>query len=267
MDPAAPLKRLMPVRLAIVTMSKNPMALETWLRYHHESLGVNEFHLRFEGCSDADHELLRSSPWNELVHATFDCESGHSRHLLTQMDRQSQHVRNSIAAMQLSGTATHVLHIDDDELLHCPAGIDALHGAITSSAPDISDIHMTNIEACLPSPYCADPFRAATVFQHGPAHFNSYRNGKSIGVLADAFLTMRGPHHFGSTATSGAGGTWALASDLGVILHFESATFEQWLSKWTELSVRHTDGVHAEPQILGPSPAAGILGFAAFHPL
>ena len=67
----SPLKRLIPVQLAIVTMSNNPMALEIWLRYHHESLGVNEFHLRLEGCSAADHELLRSSPWNNLVHATF----------------------------------------------------------------------------------------------------------------------------------------------------------------------------------------------------
>ena len=218
-------------------MTKHPCALETWLCYHRARCGIVAFYLRVEGCSDADCALLATEPWSECVHATFAVDSGATRHLVSQMDRQASHVQGAIEAAQRAG-ATHLLHIDDDELLHLPSGVASLHAALHGSA-DAADLHVFNLEALLPSPFCADPFRAARLFQHEPARFCSYRNGKSIGNLAVPTLCARAAHRFGAASDDGAHGSEQLPAHVAAVLHFESATFERWLDKWLELSARH----------------------------
>ena len=86
----------------------------------------------------------------------------------------------------------------------------------------------------MPSPHCANPFEGAVAFRHHPTKYASYTNGKSIGRLDAAGIRAHGPHHF--RCAGGAGGSAAevthqIPPHVGVILHYETATFERWLAK------------------------------------
>ena len=118
-------------------------------------------------------------------------------------ERQQQHVYRSTKAARLDGI-THLLHIDDDELLVCPRGSDALRRIALEAGPEKADLHCLNIEALVPiesDVSCANPFREARAFRYQSKDFCSYGTdesctGKSIGVLSHEGLSMDGPHHF-----------------------------------------------------------------------
>jgi hypothetical protein len=226
------------VSVAVVSMVKSPANFETWLSHHHQTLGVQRFYIRVED-TPALEPLLSSPPWNTLVEATFS--SANERDYFEQMDRQSAHIARAIPAARAAGF-THLLHIDDDELIHCAAGAPALMRELASADPSRPDLHLHNVEALLPSPNCANPFTQARAFRHHPTKYCSYTNGKSFGRLSAAGLRSHGPHHFRSAG--GAGGaqanvTHTIPAGVAVVLHFESATYAKWRTKYIDLARRH----------------------------
>ena len=64
--------------------------------------------------------LFSTPPWDRLVLATFD--NGTKRDYFAQMDRQSAHIADTLPRARAIGL-THLLHIDDDELLYCSQGV------------------------------------------------------------------------------------------------------------------------------------------------
>lgn len=172
--------------------------------------------------------LFSTPPWDVLVVPTFD--DGTQRDYFKQMDRQSTHVARSIPAARAAGI-THLLHVDDDELLYCPHGAARLHAEIAAAAPDRPDLHLCNVEALLPSSSCRSPFLEATVFRHLPTRYVSYTNGKSIGRLDAPSLRAHGPHHFRTDLAAGGKDsvvTHMISPPVGVVLHYESATYAKW---------------------------------------
>ena len=140
------------------------------------------------------------------------------------MDRQSGHIASVIPRARAAGL-THLLHIDDDELVYCPSGPRALLAELASAPAGKPDVHLCNVEALLDSTDCSSPFLEARAFRHFPTRYCSYTNGKSFGKLSDAGLQAHGPHHFRCAA--GAGGalspfTHAVPPHVGVVLHYES---------------------------------------------
>lgn len=228
------------VSVAVVSMVKSPANFETWLTHHHQTLGVQRFYIRVEDTPSLQ-PLLSSPPWNTLVEASFS--SANERDYFEQMDRQSAHIARAIPAARAAGF-THLLHIDDDELIHCAAGAPALMRELASADPSRPDLHLHNVEALLSSPGCANPFTQARAFRHHPTKYCSYTNGKSFGLLSADGLRSHGPHHFRST--SGAGGaqavvTHTIPAGVAVVLHFESATYAKWRTKYVDLALRHGD--------------------------
>lgn len=228
------------VSIAIVSMVKSPSNFETWLMHHHQTLGVQRFYIRVEDTPSLE-PLLRSPPWNTLVEATFSCAN--ERDYFEQMDRQSAHIAQAIPAARAAGF-THLLHIDDDELIYCAGGASALMHELATADPSRPDLHLQNVEALLPSPTCANPFAQACVFRHHPTKYCSYTNGKSLGLLSASGLRSHGPHHF--RCANGSGGAHArvthmVPAGIAVVLHFESATFARWRKKYVDLARRHGD--------------------------
>jgi len=167
--------------------------------------------------------------------------SKNERDYFEQMDRQAAHIANAIPLARAAGF-THLLHIDDDELVHCAAGAEAFMRELATSDPAKPDVHLSNVEALLPLPDCANPFTQARAFRHHPTKFCSYTNGKSVGLLAAPALRSHGPHHFRCATGAGgpdAGVTHCVAAGVAVILHFESATFAKWRTKYVDLARRH----------------------------
>lgn len=176
------------VCLGMVCMSKGarPDDLVWWVRYH-LSLGVYHFFLRVEDASDATRSTLASEEWASCVHASFadglhvrDCGG-------LQVARQDEHVQRSIVAAQRAG-CTHLLHIDDDELLYLPSGPEELWAHIRGAPPHAAELHVRNLEALAPDTGCTEPFREVSCFRHRPVEYAGYgqlrgSTGKSIGVL------------------------------------------------------------------------------------
>ena len=250
-------------RLAVVCMTKRPMNFETWLQYHRDVVGVRRFYLRVEDTEWLD-KLLSREPWDECVDVTYaQCTL---RDWKDQTARQQEHVKLTIIKARAEGM-THLLHVDDDELLYCAQGGTALRDAALAAGPERNDLHALTIEALVPSSDCSNPFRDARVFRHNVKDFCSYganamgSTGKSIGVLAHEGLAMAGPHHFWSWSWNDyvATGAAALEKDdletrdsatqlvlppsIGVIVHYESCAYTKWLDKFTDYARRlRTEG-------------------------
>jgi len=182
-----------------VTMTKKPLDLATWLEYHHSRLRIRRFYIKVEDTPELA-ALFAQPPWDELVAPFFDNHT--QRDYFAQMDRQSAHISAVLPLARADGL-THLLHIDDDELLYCSMGVDALLAQLAAAPHSRPDCHLCNIEALLPGDACASPFREAAVFRHFPTQYVSYTNGKSIGRLEEPTLRAHGPHHFRTAAAAG----------------------------------------------------------------
>ena len=198
------------LRIGLVCMTKRPIHFETWLAYHADVVGVERFYLRVEDTPELE-AMLTSERWAGKVQATFDNSFGSStrRDYEAQTVRQSEHIEAMIQCAARDGL-THLLHLDDDELFHCPEGLDALRHAVGGASPAILDFHALTIEALVPAE-CGllaasadfDPFRMCQAFRHVPEKYTSYGlveycAGKSLGKLRPD-LTTCGPHHFTSS--------------------------------------------------------------------
>ena len=86
----------------------------------------------------------------------------------SQVHRQRAHVNAAIAVARRDGL-THLLFLDDDELLYCPHGVGRLHAELAAAPADRPDVHLRNLEALMPGRASASPFREAHVFWHMPA--------------------------------------------------------------------------------------------------
>jgi len=228
------------VRLGLVSMLKKPAHVETWLTYYRDVIGIERFFLKVEDTPELE-PFFSQEPWCQLVDVSF--ESGTHRDYFTQMDRQSSHMVCSVPKARECGL-THLLHVDDDELIYCSAGVDVLRAELARASPSQPDLHMLNIEALYPSEACNNPFKETTVFRHFPTKYCSYTNGKSFGRLDADGLRSHGPHHF--RCSNGAGGSKSAVTHMippwvATVLHYESASFRKWRRKFVELAARHGD--------------------------
>jgi hypothetical protein len=224
--------------LGIACMTKRPAHFLTWLAYHRDHLGVRRFFVHVED-TPALAEQLRRPPWEALVDVSE--ASGTDRDYVSQVDRQAAHVERAIALARAAGL-THLLHIDDDELLYCAEGLAALQRALQRAPASALNVHVDNVEALLPSDACADPFREASAFRHRPVDFCAYGNGKAFGVLGAPALRPSGAHNFGGRLPAPAASeTHALPAHTAVVLHYESATWDVWRRKFCELARVHAE--------------------------
>ena len=235
------------IRLAIVTMSKHPPNLDSWLAYHWIVLGAERFYLRIEDTPSLQ-PLLAVAPWADLVDATFATNPMPGA-IAQQMQRQVDHVVTAIAAARKRGMS-HLLHIDDDEMLYAPSGVAALHAALRRATAHTVSLKFRNVEALVPTDENANPFATSRALLHAPPAFTAYTNGKSMGVLSAVGLQPLYVHGFtGAFATNESGvlripraeqmkAEMSVAAWAGVVVHYESSSYSAWARKHEQLA-RH----------------------------
>lgn len=213
------------VRLGVVCMTKQPLDFFAWLR-HHRRTGVEHFFVRVEDTPELARALQRP-PYDRFV----TCEVGSGeREYYRQVDRQQDFVRRAICAARQLGVS-HLVHIDDDELLHCPAGRGALDDEMLAAA-GASCFVLQNVEAVFDEERCERVFEGTTAFCTNPVKFTAYVNGKSIGATEDAALAPRGAHRF-------TGAEHHVPSRVALVLHYESPCVARWRQKFRAYAERN----------------------------
>lgn len=215
-DYAAP-KRTRPVRIGIVMLTKHPVDIRGWLE-HHRRIGVQRVYVRVEESPDLVHMLQRPE-YADLVHVE---SSVGDTDYFDLMARQCRWVDEAILRAR-ADDVTHLLHIDDDELLYCPLGRATLDAEL--SQIEQSSIHMDNLEAVYDESNCSSPFATTRHFCVDQTQFTAYANGKSFGNLDDASLKSYGPHRF-------SGDEHRLPPHVAVVLHYEGACLARWAEKF-----------------------------------
>lgn len=210
------------VRLGMVCMTRHPLAIESWLEHHRKAVGVVHFFMCVEDSPEV--EALLRTKYADCVSITSNRNSDATPAYFSQMDRQATHVNASIKVARERGL-THLVHIDDDELLFCPSGSVAFRACLADECQGYSSISMRNIEAVYDTSDCHDPFATAEWFCIRPTSFTAYTNGKSVGALSDTTLQMQGPHAF-------TGVSKGMPSHIAVVAHYESACYDRWNDKF-----------------------------------
>ena len=251
-----------PFRCAVATMTKRPANFVTWLEWHSSHLQAVHFFLRVEDSPAHVNFLQHTPPWKDCCTVWATNEEA-QRDWISQSDRQAQHVMRAIAAARKMGV-THLLAIDDDELLFLPNGLSslvaAIHGAPNGS--ELCEFHALTLEALAPSITCANPFAECCAFRHVAADYCSYgqgelSHGKSIGVLAHGALAPLNPHHFRGASSSDHDPaatfllrTLVLPPSVAVILHYESCSYRRWRDKFLGYASRmRQEGGRNEPGV------------------
>jgi hypothetical protein len=185
--------------IGIVLMTKKPFDFESWLTYHHEVVGVHRFFVRVEGTPELE-PLLARAPWCDLVDAVFATEN-ESRDVADRIGkRQRAHIAWAVPRARAAG-CTHLLHIDDDELVYCAGGAPRLLATLSAAPPGVDNLHLCNMEALAPAAdESPDPFREVRAFRHDPRGFTCYCNGKGFGRLDEPGLRAAGPSRRARTA-------------------------------------------------------------------
>jgi hypothetical protein len=224
----------------------------TWLQ-HHLALGIERFFIRLEDSPELQ-ALLASPPWSQ--HVELDMATSTTHDYFDIIQRQQQMVAAAIPRARACGL-THLLHIDDDELLLCAHGPKALAAELSRlvACEGVADVHLSNVEALPPH---LGPrhnlFEGVTCFRHEPRHYCAYSNGKSFGQLSAAGLRPKGAHRFRGDSPE-ADSSVSLSPAVACILHFEATTFELWKAKFTAMGKQHAEGrVECEPATAGAVP-------------
>ena len=203
------------IRLALCAVLKDPPNLEAWLRYHRDVMGVDMFYLRIEDSTS--HGTLEQEAWAHCSRVTF---AEGEVHYFDLMKRQIQHV-DTCVQWALQDQITHMMHVDADELLYAPNGLDVFRDFIRNIE---TPVVINNLEAVFDRDDCTDPFGNATYFRTNRATFTSYANGKPLAVV-HAKLKLSGPHRFKGKHST-------VPMHTALVLHYESHCSDAWLRKF-----------------------------------
>lgn len=130
------------VRIGLVCMMRRPRHLTTWLRHYFDTLWIARLFVLVDDTPQLA-EVFSAPPWSTLVDASY--VQGEQRHYHRLGLRQEEFVRDVIPRARAAG-CTHLLHIDDDEIVYCHEGVGALY-SLLAQHPDSPDLHMHNLEA------------------------------------------------------------------------------------------------------------------------
>ncbi len=220
-SPPLPLPLPLP-RVGIVSVQRESRGFGQWLA-HHASIGVDRVFLRFEG----DVGPLTAATVKENAHWVKVLEHDDNPNMSVTFDEVAKRCE-AFATRVVSSRDTDVdwvIHIDADELVHCPAGIKAVFGSVVPE--DAKTVRLDTLEAVLNDanadgsllPFgddCAVSFRTPLATQ--AAGRAAGRVGPGNAGRGQCWFTGK-PVHFMDSANA-------------VVLHFECLTMADWLDKF-----------------------------------
>jgi hypothetical protein len=148
---------------------------------------------------------------------------------------QEAHVNTALSDARAHGV-THLLHIDDDELLYLPSGRTVFDAHVNTPERSAARcLVVKNVEAVAPHVHVTSPFHECFFFRTDPSTFTAYANGKSMGVISERDVKGSGAHRFR--------GSVSVDEAVALILHYESMVVENWLDKFARIArVRRDTG-------------------------
>lgn len=202
--------------IAICSVVKDPLNFDWWLDYHF-GLGIDYIFLKIEDTLSLQ-KVVEKYP---NVVATYENKIDRKNNYLTLIDRQRIFF-NEIKSTLIDLEINWLFHIDSDELILCNGNLKE----ILDEIPDhYQTVRFTNYEAVYDSDDLENPFIQSSRFRYGHSRI-SYKNGKSAGRVNND-LGFKSPHKFH-------GNRLYFPETKIVILHYESATFESWYSKFNQ---------------------------------
>lgn len=206
-----------PVAAGLALLTRKPLHFEWWLHYHIR-LGICHFFIHIEDTPELL-PFLQAEPYRSLVTVTQKGDSGPFKdNYWTLQDRQRAHVNHSLARCRDFGIEW-LFHVDDDELIW----LDRPFREIVASAPRGStNLTFSNLEAIPTSVEPGNYFQQIRTFTK--KRMLAYVNGKPAGRTLSS-VKLDGPHRF-------SGPSYAVPVHEGVILHYESCDFNQWVAKF-----------------------------------
>ncbi len=218
------------INLVIVTLTKNPIRLDFWLDYHINKCNIKKIYLRIEDTPEL--ELLVQKYPNIIESKFVNTNKTYLNDYTILQVKQKEFINETIEKIKKStrynDIYTHILHIDDDELLYFPNGLYKFYNEILDNQ-NYSTYKINNIEAVYTKK--TNNIFNAPHFCICPREFTSYCNGKSIGNLKND-IKCYGPHKF-------TGEEYCLNSSNVIILHYESSCINKWIEKFKCYSINN----------------------------
>ena len=208
--------------ITICSLVRKPFNFDTWINYH-ISIGISKFLLSVEDTPELKETIDKYGDLIDAEYVSMDSKDKfYDRNYWTLMDRQKTFVTKSIEKCKKL-SVDWILHIDTDELLWCG---DSIKDLLVSIESDFDYIHIKNYEAVYPTDDLENPFLQTNTFIS--SDMTAYNSGKSMGRVSPN-LKFRGAHAFHGKYHN-------IEIKKAVVLHFESATFEKWLEKFSNNS-------------------------------
>lgn len=214
---------VIPPKIAIVSMMKNPKNIETWLEIHRH-LGIQRFYIRLEDTPELIN-VLKSQP---DVSLDISNSTGVNEYVEIQ-NRQAKMVDKALVDARKDGLDW-LIHIDSDEILK--GNLEEI-----ANLPETTrTFWMQNYEALYNSVPTEEDncFRAKKFADCSIDHCVSYVNGKG-GGRTKSDVSSNGPHRFKSSQKDD-------QPKVNMIVeHYESCDFEKYKEKYMNLSKQDTN--------------------------
>ena len=211
-------------------MIMKPVDLSIWLE-HHRSIGVNLFFIRLEDTPELIDYLEKQE---DVILETGEIDKNGNNYL-TQNFRQDALVNNSInKCIELN--YDWIFHIDSDELL------DGNFLFLNKLSKNIKCLKLINAEAIYDedNKTCFSSSKFLKCINGSSCR--SYGNGKA-GGRPEIGLQSFGPHTFTFNNSYDSDVTYNIPFEYLHILHFDSCSFEKWISKFKNYSVNNTSDI------------------------
>jgi len=243
---AAPEQPSQTANAAIVTLSRHPPDLTTWIRYHLHHAGVQHIFIQSED-SPATVEMIQQLPTEDQYKVTL-WEAATSLLGVPSADSRPQDDYTTLQARQTAVMARakqaceemHIdwlIHIDDDELLYTPQHRKI--GDLLAAVPTIFlQAYLPNVEAVYNSPEVKSCFMQTDKVNVNRYTFQSYANGKSAVRVAAKEVRPAGPHLWRDGLNQDLQSVHMDQEPFGppiMVVHYESCPFSRWQDKFWEL--------------------------------
>jgi len=232
-------------KVAIVSVSKDPVDLQLWMRYHFNYVGIEHLYLQIEETSWLAKYVdnLPAALKNRVTYWVGANATSQDKAARPQHDYESLQGRQMEAmekAKLLAQTAKYdwLLHIDDDELIYVPEH-QKLGDVLLEVPMAFSQVVVPNVEAVYP-PDAKHCFNQSTEANTNVHTYAGYFNGKPMVRLSDANTYPLGPHRWQNYQ-----GSQPLTFELdqqqpfgprAMVVHYESCPFQRWEKKFWRLS-------------------------------
>lgn len=243
-------------KVAVVSVSKDPVDLALWMRYHFNYVGIEHLYLQMEETTwlpkyveSLPADLRKRVTYWVGAPATADKQARPQHDYVTLQGRQMEAMQKA-KLMAQDAKYDWLLHIDDDELIYVPEH-QSLGDVFRNVPQQFSQVVVPNVEAVYKGDDVQHCFNQTLEANTNVHSYASYFNGKPAVRLSDPNTYPLGPHRWQNYQ-----GSQPLTFELdqqqpfgprAMVVHYESCPFNRWEHKFWRLSNTTPDKIKEIP--------------------